>query len=92
MIVRILSEGQYRLESSYLDRLNSLDNQLVSIVENGSEEEFHSVFNEMLKLVHTNGEAVPMDELVSSDVVLPDPTSHVDEIKRLFKGEGLVPD
>lgn len=91
MIVRILSEGQYRLDSSHLDRLNDIDNRLVSVVANGNDEEFRTLFQQMLALVRDQGQEVPTAELVTSDVVLPDPSSHVDDIKPLFVGEGLVP-
>lgn len=91
MIVRILSEGQYRLDSTYLDRLNEIDNRLVSVVADGSDEEFRTLFEQMLALVREHGQAVPAEELVTSDVVLPDPNSHIDDIKPLFVGEGLVP-
>ncbi len=37
MIVRILSEGQYRLAGAYLDELNNLDNQLVRLLAAGDE-------------------------------------------------------
>lgn len=91
MIVRILGEGQYRLESGYLDQLNELDNRLVALLAEGGEEGFQPVFDDMLRLVRERGEPVPVDELVTSEVVLPDPSSHLEDIKPLFTGEGVVP-
>lgn len=93
MIVRILTEGQYRIDSGYLDRLNELDNRLVSIVASGTgtDTEFRAIFDQMLALVREHGQPVPPEELVTSEVVLPDPTMHIDEIRALFVGEGLVP-
>jgi len=91
MIVRILSEGQYQLDSAYLDRLNEIDNRLVSVVANGTDEEFSTLFEQMLALVREHGQPIPAEELATSDVVLPDPNSHIDDIKPLFVGEGLVP-
>lgn len=91
MIVRILSEGQYRLDSAYLDRLNELDNRLVSIVGDGSDDQFLQLFDEMLTMVRDKGQPVPLQELVTSDIVLPDPASHISDIKPLFVGEGVVP-
>ena len=41
MIVRIATEGQYELPDEDVDRLNELDNELVTIVESGDEERFH---------------------------------------------------
>ncbi len=91
MIVRILTEGQYRIDSDYLDRLNELDNRLVSIVASGTDAEFRQIFDQMLALVREHGQPVPPEELVTSEVVLPDPTMHIDEVRALFVGEGLVP-
>lgn len=91
MIVRILTEGQYRIDSEYLDRLNELDNRLVSIVASGTDTEFREIFDQMLALVREHGQPVPPEELVTSEVVLPDPTMHIDEVRALFVGEGLVP-
>lgn len=88
MIVRILSEGQYQLDSAYLDRLNEIDNRLVSVVANGTDEEFSTLFEQMLALVREHGQPIPAEELATSDVVLPDPNSHIDDIKPLFVGEG----
>lgn len=91
MIVRILVEGQYRIDSGYLDRLNELDNRLVSIVASGTDTEFREIFNQMLALVREHGQPVPPEELITSEIVLPDPTTHIEEIKALFVGEGVVP-
>ncbi len=91
MIVRILGEGQYKLDSGYLDRLNEIDNDLVSLLAEGTDEAFRPLFHEMLQLVRERGRPLPVEELVTSDVVLPDPSSHLDDIKPLFTGDGLVP-
>ena len=53
MIVRILSEGQYRLAGAYLDELNNLDNQLVRLLAAGDEASFQRVFAEMLEQRHS---------------------------------------
>jgi hypothetical protein len=91
MIVRILDEGQYRIDSRYLDRLNEIDNMLVAVVADGRDDVFQNLFGEMLTLVREHGEVLPDDELVTSDVMLPSPSMHLNEIKALFQGEGVVP-
>ena len=53
MIVRILSERQYRLAGAYLDELNNLDNQLVRLLAAGDEASFQRVFAEMLEQRHS---------------------------------------
>ena len=91
MIVRILTEGQYNLPGAHLDELNDIDNQLVEVVENEDQEGFDRLLNSMLELVRKNGTAVPVDELVESDLVLPEPDITLEEAEKIFTGEGLLP-
>lgn len=92
MIVRILSEGQYRIKGADLDRLNDLDNAVVDAVEKNSEGEFRRLLMEMLDHVRKNGQPVPVEELVESDVILPYADITLTEAQRLFTGEGLIPE
>ena len=92
MIVRILTEGQYKLSSNYLDQLNEIDNRIVEMVEIGNKESFHILLEEMLNLVRENGSPLPIDELTESDIVLPEPDITIGEAGELFTGEGIVPD
>ena len=92
MIIRILTEGQYNLSGQFLDDLNDLDNKLVDIVAMEDRAGFDAALKEMLDLVRNNGEAVPLDELVESDLVLPEPDITLEEAEELFIGEGVVPD
>lgn len=91
MIVRILSEGQYNLPGAYIDDLNAIDNDLVEVVAAEDAEAFASVLKRMLDLVREKGEAVPVEELVESDLVLPEPDITLLEAEEMFVGEGLVP-
>ena len=91
MIVRILTEGQFRLSGSQLDRLNRLDNRVVAAVEKGDEAQFQKAFAQLLDLVRQKGQPLPLQEFVESDVVLPQPNLTLGEAKRLFVGEGLIP-
>ncbi len=92
MIVRILTEGQYNLPGAYIDDLNAIDNELVDVVEAGDRDAFDSTLKRMLDLVRENGAPVPIDELVESDLVLPEPDITLEEAGELFVGEGIVPD
>jgi len=91
MIVRILSEDQYDLPGKYIDELNSIDNELVDIVEEGNIEDFKPTLEKMLDLVKNNGTLVPVEELIESDLILPNSDISFDEATTLFKGEGLIP-
>ena len=92
MIARILTEGQYNIPGSYIDELNEIDNHLVVAEEN--QEEFRHLLKKMLDLVREEGTPVPvdeLDELVESDLMLPEPDLTLQEAEELFVGEGLLP-
>jgi hypothetical protein len=91
MIVRILTEGQYNLPGAYIDELNEIDNDLVDVVGDEDADAFASVLKRMLDLVRENGEPVPIEELVESDLVLPEPDITLLEAEEMFVGEGLLP-
>ncbi len=92
MIVRILTEGQFNLPGAFIDELNELDNKLVEVVESDDNENFGPALKALLDLVRENGTPVSLDELVESDLVLPEPDITLREAEELFVGEGLVPD
>ena len=92
MIVRILTEGQFNLPGTHLDELNDIDNQLVEVVEQEDRAEFERMLKKLLDVVRDNGTPVPIDEIVESDLVLPEPDITLEEAAELFTGEGLVPD
>jgi hypothetical protein len=92
VIVRISTEGQYRLADDDADRLNELDNDVVSAVDAGDEAAFAERFATMLEYVRSEGQALGDDELEESDVILPPPDTTMDEAAHEFTGEGLIPD
>ena len=92
MIVRIASEGQFKMPEDAVNRLNELDNQAVAAVEAGDEGQFHDLWGKMLELVRSEGQPVDDDELVGSDVILPPADTTFQEAAAEFTGEGLIPD
>ncbi|CCF86258.1 PspA-associated protein PspAA [Nitrolancea hollandica] len=92
MIVRILTEGQYEIDSDYLDQLNAIDNDVVSAIADGDRERFASLFQDLLSIVRQHGTLVPAEYLHESDVILPPPDTSFEEAAELFVGEGVVPD
>ena len=94
MIARILTEGQYNIPGSYIDELNEIDNHLVVAVAEENQEEFRHLLKKMLDLVREKGTPVPvdeLDELVESDLMLPEPDLTLQEAEELFVGEGPLP-
>ena len=92
MIVRVSGEGQFKLPDEDAERLNELDNHAVSAVEQGDETGFKELWSQMLEIVSSDGNAVPEDELVESDVILPPRDISFEEARGEFTGEGLIPD
>jgi hypothetical protein len=92
VIVRIATERQYRLPDDDADRLNELDNAAVEAVEAGDEARFHELFDQMIELIRTDGEALEEDDLEGSDVIIPPPDLTFAEAQGEFTGEGLIPD
>ena len=93
MIVRILGEGQLRVDDAHADLLNGLDSGLERAVEAGDEEGFRSALTDLLAQVRAVGEPLPDDELVESDAVLPGDDSTLDEVREMLSdtSEGLIP-
>ena len=92
MIVRLLNEGQYRIDDGVHTRLNELDDRAVQAVDDGNEDELDTILQRMWDLVQADGERVPDDELSASDLVIPPPDLTLEETRQLFSEDGLIPD
>ena len=91
MIIRITTEGQFNLPGSFVDELNEIDNELVEAVESADRGGFDTLLKKMLDLVRSQGSPLPIDEIVESDLILPEPDLTLEEAQVLFVGEGLLP-
>ena len=91
MIVRIATEGQYRLSEATMSRLNDLDDATVVAVERGDRAGFGHAFSEMLGVIRS-GERLGDDELVPSDLIVPPPETTIEQAAAEFVGDGLIPD
>jgi hypothetical protein len=76
VIVRVMGEGQFRLDEDAVGRLNELDRYL----------------DEMAALVRRDGERLPEDDLSPSDAIVPPSDMTLAETKMLFSEQGLIPD
>ncbi len=90
MIVRILGEGQFNLPGAVIDDLNEIDNRMVEAVAAEDEVQFQSLLDEMFQLVRDRGEPLPLDQLVESDLILPETDLTLDEAEHIFIGDGLL--
>jgi hypothetical protein len=92
MIVRVFTEGQYRVPDENRERLNELDNEVVTVCTNGDEQHFREAYDRLLEFVRSAGEPLADDELEGSDLMLPPPDITFEEAQSEFTGEGLIPD
>jgi hypothetical protein len=92
VIVRILSEGQFKLADDVQTKLNEIDNEAVAAVEAGDEARFHELFEQMIALVESGGEPLGDDELVESQIIIPPRNLTFAEAKGEFTGDGIIPD
>jgi hypothetical protein len=92
VIVRVMGERQYRLDDDSLGRLNELDDRAQEALDRGDEGELGRYLDEMIALVKRDGESLPDDELAGSDVIVPPSDMTLEETKKFFSEEGLIPD
>ena len=92
MIVRLMGEGQYRIEDALADRLNELDTEAMGALERGDEAALGSLLARMADAVRESGERLPDEDLSPSDAIVPPADLSLDEARALFTEEGLIPD
>ena len=93
MIVRILTEGQWELSDDTVRTLNPLDDEVEKAVRTGDQAELADALHALLEQVRSSGRPIPDDELLDSDLILPNADATVEEVQELLSGseEGLVP-
>ncbi|MGW2208917.1 PspA-associated protein PspAA [Streptomyces sp. NPDC001781] len=91
MIVRIMGEGQLRLDDSRFPELNELDDELLAEVEGGDEEGFRRTLHALLEAVRKRGTPLPDDSLEPSELILPAPDATVREVREMLGDDGLIP-
>jgi hypothetical protein len=87
-----MTEGQYRVSEDLTKRLNELDDQAIAALDSDDEASLDARLDEMWSLVRSEGERVPDDEIVPSDVIIPPSDLSLEETRQLFHGDGLIPD
>jgi hypothetical protein len=92
VIARLMGEGQYRIEEALQSRLNELDAKAVEAIDQEDEPALDQVLDEMAQLVRDEGERLPDDDLSSSDLIIPPSDLTLEETRKLFSEDGLIPD
>jgi hypothetical protein len=91
MIVRILGEGQLRVDDSASAELNSLDATLEKAVNSGDEPAFHAALQALIDRVRALGTPLAADALEPSELILPRAEAGLDEVRKMLTGEGVIP-
>ncbi|MFF3610956.1 hypothetical protein [Streptomyces sp. NPDC002580] len=91
MIVRIMGEGQVRLDDGHLTELNKLDAELLAEMERGDESGFRRTLGGLLDAVRRAGTPLPDDSLEPSELILPSPDATLEEVREMLSDDGLIP-
>jgi hypothetical protein len=91
MIVRILGEGQLRVDDTATTELNELDAKLEATVERNDESGFRPALEELLARVRAIGRPVEPGSLEPSELILPAEGATMAEVRELLSGDGLIP-
>lgn len=93
-IVRIMGQGQFTVDNNTLKRLSELDDSIVQLVskDRSDDTEFRNRLTELTRIVESKGKPLDPKEIIQSDIILPSTDLSVDEAKKLFMGEGVIPE
>jgi hypothetical protein len=92
MIIRILGEGQFRLDDKHMNDLNKIDNRIVDHVNKGDQTAFRKDLDKLISTVKDLGEPLDPVEIVQSDLIFPPEDLSFEEAKRVFSGDGIIKD
>ena len=96
MIVRLMGLGQWTLEPEQLLELNGIDEAVEQAVAAGDQERLRKELRRLVDAIRQNGQEVPDDLIVESDLVLPDVDATLEEVRELLDSTseyyGLIPD
>ena len=91
MIVRILGEGQLRVDDAAVSELNELDAKVEAAVDVGDEAGFAAALSSLLSRVRAIGTPLEADSLQPSELILPQEDATMDDVRRLLADDGLIP-
>ena len=93
MIVRILGLGQFRLEADDLPAVEAADDAVEKAIAAGDEAALKLAISDLIDVIVQAGDAVPDQEFVPSDVVVPPADSTLSDLGAIgAEGEeGLIP-
>ena len=90
MIIRIMGEGQRRVDQQAVDELNRLDATLEEAVEREDEAAFEAALQRLLDRARVLGTELPADAIEPSDLILPRAGATIAEVRDLLGDGGLA--
>jgi hypothetical protein len=90
MIVRILGEGQLRVDNAAAAELQALDADVEAAVERNDQGALTAALSVLAGRAR-QGTPLPPDTLEPSDVIIPHETATLAEVRKLMSDEGLIP-
>ncbi len=92
MIIRILGEGQFRLDDKLQGELNKIDNQIVDHVQKGDEKGFRKDLDRLISTIKDKGEPIDPVDIIPSAIIVPPEDMSFQEARQVFCGSGLIED
>jgi hypothetical protein len=92
VIVRLMGEGQWRVDDAVAARLNELDDEVAKAVTAQDEAALWRGLQALADEVRERGERLDDNELLPSDAIIPPEDLSLEEAHELLEGEGLIPD
>jgi PspA-Associated protein len=92
VIVRVMGEGQWRVDDALARRLEELDAETERAVRAGDEHALHAALHALADAVRTSGEKLDGEQLAASDAVIPPVDLSLDEARLLLDSDELFPD
>ncbi|RZS89571.1 hypothetical protein EV189_1338 [Motilibacter rhizosphaerae] len=91
MIIRVLHEGQFEVDTAAVDELNRLDDALQGAVDGEDDGAFSAAVRALAERVRSVGTPLPLDDLRPSDAVVPHPDATREEVRGLLHEDGVIP-
>jgi hypothetical protein len=92
VIVRLMGEGQWRVDDGLAVRLHELDEATLEALDAGDQAALHAALVALADAVRDAGEQVDDEHLAASDLVVPPVDLTLEEARELMHGDGLIPD
>ena len=92
MIVRLMGEGQYRIENHNIASMNELDDEATAAIGANDADALAQHLNDLWEIVRSEGTRLPDEDLSPSDAIVPPFDLSLEEAARLLGDDGFIPD